>query len=672
MKFTKIAILSLLYMSCADPSLEEPTEEQTSPLYGDIVFTGSDCTPARRAMLEESAFFGRTVAATPAFEQCLREKISPPPFGTGTYRPCMGDHAYSASYETQIGDALWASRTGTNVAMSCSGGGGNASAGIGTWGQSTEAFAWGGWLAAVTEQLSLPLCVPPNHYPGCREAPAPWPMTQAASIMWHEVMHQHGYVHGANFDNEEAKAACGYAGDPTWHFQVNTMPYIVDACVGEVIARSQARCGAIAQSCEQGELSLVESFGGTTCVCRHDPRMSGFGLANASGNDLKMKEMAAVGDYLGGWAVGSSDQILGRGDFDGDGKAEFLIRSAWGLGFVGVNGGRLSVEQAIPTGTTVGSWTVATTDVLLGVGDFDGDGRDELLLRTTANLIIVEVQPSGVWANRLARAWNTALAGHTLSVLDTFRVGDVNGDGHDELILSGGGSAHQGRITIVQNLSGTSFTALATWNPGTGIGGWNKGVLDRLRFVADYNGDGAADFLISSGWGFGTFRWSGSAIQIQQAIPYGYTLPTLSADPSWVPSSADTFLGVADVNGDGASDLLLRSSTRFGVISLVSNTLRTRTSKPFGYLAAGGWRLGSTDALLAALDTDAVPGDELVFKSPWGMGIITFSPGGFTPRTLSGAPKDSVWDGWLLRSTDRVHPVGDTDGDGKEEFLFQR
>jgi hypothetical protein len=65
-----------------------------------------------------------------------------------------------------------------------------------------------------------------------------WPTWQAASIIWHEVMHQYGYTRGDNYDNTSAKAACGGASNVAFDFQSNTMPYPVDNCLGGVLTES--------------------------------------------------------------------------------------------------------------------------------------------------------------------------------------------------------------------------------------------------------------------------------------------------------------------------------------------------------------------------------------------------------------------------------------------------
>jgi hypothetical protein len=70
--------------------------------------------------------------------------------------------------------------------------------------------------------------------------------------------------------------------------------------------------------------------------------------------------------------------IAGTGDFNGDGKADILWRdnstgtvAVWLLDGLGISGsGSLAV---VPS-----TWSIATT------GDFDGDGRSDLLWRNTS------------------------------------------------------------------------------------------------------------------------------------------------------------------------------------------------------------------------------------------------------------------------------------------------
>jgi hypothetical protein len=68
-------------------------------------------------------------------------------------------------------------------------------------------------------------------------------------------------------------------------------------------------------------------------------------------------------------------------DFDGDGRAEILVTSPWGIGILKLSGSTLTAPMMAPNGTRFGGWLLNTADNRFSpVADFDGDGRAEILV----------------------------------------------------------------------------------------------------------------------------------------------------------------------------------------------------------------------------------------------------------------------------------------------------
>ncbi len=280
--FTAVATLTLTLavLGCGD--VDPELGAQRAPLLGDINYGGT-CTPALRSFQEKLTRFGRTAAVTRAFRECLSQAMTGTvnlTYGgtTGPYRKCTGDPWYSSTLQTQLDKIVDMSLSLNDLHVNCSGGMGNASvAGADQHDYDyggDETFSWSHWFADVQAEIGLPVCTNPATVSPCRYLPYPWPYDQGAGITWHEVSHTHGYTHGAN-DQTAAKTACGYAGDATWHFQRNTMPYIVGDCMEEVLARSGVRCGGHVEDdleCVAGSLRLIDGFESTTCSCVQDPK----------------------------------------------------------------------------------------------------------------------------------------------------------------------------------------------------------------------------------------------------------------------------------------------------------------------------------------------------------------------------------------------------------------
>jgi hypothetical protein len=354
----------------------EDTGEAREDLLGSASYAG-DCSPALVSFLDTVHFYGRVAAASRAFEQCvdraMRVQLSTGGGPAGPYRQCNGDPFYNQPVNTQLQSVLDAARSGNDVFMSCGGSSGLASAAIGSYDSSgAEAMAWSSWLPSAVAQLSEPLCANGSTV-GCRAAPAPWPYSQAAGSMWHEAMHQHGYSHGAN-NATDARPACGYSGDPTWDFQVNTLPYIVGKCVADVIDRSGAACGAL-DTCGPGQLKLVTGFGDTTCRCAGDPRGVDTRPSNA------FTHITTLGNT--GGAMTTLDHPLLNGHAD----ALVQFTHVWNPpgGGAANNGNHTVAFYNYGTGRWV-LWNTTGAQMPLGTGFFVRAGRGAVHRTSAANI----------------------------------------------------------------------------------------------------------------------------------------------------------------------------------------------------------------------------------------------------------------------------------------------
>jgi hypothetical protein len=302
--------VATLVSACGIEGTEEvPGAASQAPVAGDAkallgaVTYASDCKAEWKPFLDKATRFGRVAATSTAFTQCVSKAVKVGYPGTGPLRSCAGNPFDDWSQDEQISMVIAAARNTDDVSMSCPGGsGGNAWANFGPYGHTTaEKFWWAGWLKNVNDWIATaPVCTAPGVPKDCKTAADVEGLTiQAAGIVWHEAMHTHGYTHGAN-DQSNAVVACGqpYAvrydmGYQTvrtgwlggtisvpvvtstnesttgWHFQVNTMPYILGNCIDETLRRSVAQCGAI-ETCGAG-LNLVTNFDGAACACVRDP-----------------------------------------------------------------------------------------------------------------------------------------------------------------------------------------------------------------------------------------------------------------------------------------------------------------------------------------------------------------------------------------------------------------
>lgn len=229
-------------------------------------------------------------------------------------------------------------------------------------------------------------------------------------------------------------------------------------------------------------------------------------------------------------AIDASWSIAGSGDFNGDGRDDILWRNANGNvtnWLCGGAGGCVS-NDANALRISITSWKIA------GIGDFNNDGRSDLLWRTDTGAITS-------W-------YGTATGGFSVGTLTSAAVasswhvrgtGDINGDGLSDIVWrndNGDFADWLGKVdgSFLENGAASGQNVSMTW---TIIG------------VADFNGDGRSDVLWRNSNG-DVLYWPGRTDGgFVTAGSSAYNVPM-----SW------SVVGTGDYNGDGRADLLWRNS----------------------------------------------------------------------------------------------------------------
>jgi len=389
---------------------------------------------------------------------------------------------------------------------------------------------------------------------------------------------------------------------------------------------------------------------------------TGFVIYGAQANDRAGRAISSAGDVNGD---GYDDILVGTVPVDPDATPS-AVWVVYGGATVGQGG---SVDLASldgPAGVAIVGDAIDGV-AISGAGDLNGDGYDDLAIGVPL------ASPDGVpYAGATYLLWGgpnlgltldvdtlTAAAGMVLTgpnpgdTLGRFarNLGDVNGDGYDDVALgsptadpqgrrSGGiayvvfGAADLGTAPLdLASLDGSNGFAIAGAAPGHLAGRSVSG-------AGDVNGDGYTDLLIGSpGAQVGGMAWAGAAylvwggpvlgaggeLDLATLGPGGVVL--LGAAPGDLAGSLVS--GAGDVNGDGYDDLLVASpgQDHGGAPNAGS-----------AYLVWGGPHLSDLSALSLGHLTDA------------------------TGLTLLGA--DGVGDGSPWDTPIFVTGLGDINGDG--------
>lgn len=272
---------------------------------------------------------------------------------------------------------------------------------------------------------------------------------------------------------------------------------------------AQAADAGVASDFAQNKRAYFWSLGGDWTVRLRNK--NGIGIVS-SGPALTAEQVHPNGAWIGDWNFdGSAGTIRGIGDVDGDGIDEFVIRSDWGVGVLKHDGTVWQPLVVAPRDTWFGDWRYDATvntgrDVIQRVGNFTGTSAKEILVISSWGLGVLGLAGTSLTSTSV-HASGTRLGDWVWdSTADRIvGVGDFDGDGHDEiLVVSDWG------LGIVSLATGRSLVAVAN---GTRCGGW---LLDTakntLRLVADVDGDGRAEIVISSPWGIGVLKLAGTTL----------------------------------------------------------------------------------------------------------------------------------------------------------------
>ena len=236
------------------------------------------------------------------------------------------------------------------------------------------------------------------------------------------------------------------------------------------------------------------------------------------------------GALWGAVALGDGWEPAGIGDFDGDGMDDVLRINAAGY-VVGEmsNGDGTFTAQVL-------NFKDAAWDIL-GIGDFDGDGRDDVLVANPTGASET-VGLLGYW--KAGTEW-TLINGYSAS-WEMIATGDFDGDGKCDMLWKNSFLGADGKVYnaycswIVENPIDWRMVSVA--NPEE----WN------FLCSGDFDGDGTGDIAMINAEGVvGIWGMSDGWLASWSIL-------------SKVDTAEWSLVGVADLNGDGTDDIAWRSA----------------------------------------------------------------------------------------------------------------
>jgi hypothetical protein len=325
------------------------------------------------------------------------------------------------------------------------------------------------------------------------------------------------------------------------------------------------------------------------------------------------------------YVPGLDPSMVAAGDFNGDGKPDLAVANRLSL-IGGQSLLRILVNTGNGTFVTAHSYYLPVYPTAIVVGDFNGDGHQDLALGSYALPLVAVFLGNGDGSFQPGRASPSGSGTYSLAA------GDFNHDGKLDLAVDVPNPLGSSTVNVLLGKGNGTFGAPVPY----AVGGGPVQVV-----AADLNGDGKPDLAVvdQGSGGVGTYLPSGVTVLLNQGNG-SFAPGVFYEDQAQGAAMSGT---VADINGDGKPDLVVGEF--YGIAIFQANgdgTFAAPTHLPFPSFNDIGGQVRSGD-----FNHDGNP--DIAITTGGGVTVFLQAAGAAPPTGGSASPEEALTTAALSR-----------------------